>query len=92
MRRALGALSAACRALALCYAALLVLDVLLPAGARTWLLGVNGLATRLLPAPVSGLLVVPTPLGGALRGDYALAAIILLVAGWLCRRVRASLG
>lgn len=91
MSRALSVASAACRVAAAAYLVLLVLDVLLPAGARTWLLGVNGLATRLVPAPVSGLLVLPTPLGGALRGDYALAAIILLVIGRLCRRVSASL-
>lgn len=91
MSRALRIMATLCRVAAGAYLALLVLDVVLPAGARTWLLGVNGLATRLVPAPVQGLLVLQTPLGGALRGDYALAAIILLVIGWLCRRVSASL-
>lgn len=91
MSRALRVVSTACRVAAAAYLVLLVLDVLLPAGARTWLLGVNGIASRLVPGPVSGLLVLQTPLGGALRGDFALAAIILLVIGWLCRRVSASL-
>ena len=91
MSRALGVVATACRAFAAAYLVLLVLDVLLPAGARTWLLGLNGLASRLVPGPVSGLFVLPTPLGGALRGDFALAAVILLAVGWLCRRVSASL-
>ena len=91
MSRALRAVATACRVAAAAYLVLLVLDVLLPAGARTWLLGLNGIASRPVPGPAQGHLVLQTPLGGALRGDFALAAIILLVIGWLCRRVSASL-
>lgn len=91
MRRALGALSVACRAVALCLVALAVLDLVLPTGARTWLLGVNGMVTRLLPDAVSGVLVLRTPLGGALRGDYVIAALALAVAGRLCRLAGRSL-
>lgn len=79
----------ACRALAAALVALAV--AVLPAGARTLLLPLNGLASRLLPGPISGLFVFQTPLGGALRGDFVLAAIMLLALAWALGRASASM-
>ena len=83
--------AAACRALAAVLVALAVADAVLPAGARTSLLPLNGLASRLLPGPISGLFVFQTPLGGALRGDFVLAAIMLLALAWALGRASASM-
>ena len=85
------AVAAACRALAAALVALAVADAVLPAGARTSLLPLNGLASRLLPGPISGLFVFQTPLGGALRGDFVLAAIMLLALAWALGRASASM-
>lgn len=89
--RALGALAVALRVVAAAYVVLLALDLVAPEGLRTWLLGANGFATRLELAPLAGLLVVGTPLGGALRGDYALMATLLLVLAWVARRAASAL-
>ena len=83
--------AAACRALAAVLVALAVADAVLPAGARTSLLPLNGLASRLLPGPISGLFVFQTPLGGVLRGDFVLAAIMLLALAWALGRASASM-
>ena len=70
---------------------LVVADAVLPAGARTYLLGANGVASRLVPGALSGLFVFQTPLGGAFRGDFAALAIVLLVIDWILSRASASL-
>lgn len=70
---------------------LVVADAVLPAGARTYLLGANGAVSRLVPGPLSGLFVFQTPLGGAFRGDFAALAIVLLVIDWIFSRASASL-
>lgn len=80
----------ACRALAWALLALAAADAVLPAGARTALLAANGLVTRLLPAAISGLFVFQTPAGGALRGDFVFAAIMLLALAWALGRVPRS--
>lgn len=89
--RALRALAVACRVCAWALVALVVADALLPAGPRAWLLPVNGLVSGLVPDAVSGLFVFSTPLGGAFRGDFAIVAIVLLVADWALCRLLASL-
>lgn len=89
--RVLRALALACRVCAWALVALVVADALLPAGPRALLLGVNGAVTQLVPAPLRGLLVFAIPLGGAFRGDFAVLAIVLLVADWLLCRTAASL-
>lgn len=80
----------ACRACAWALAALVVAGAVLPAGARTWLLAPTGFFSRLVPGPLAGLLVFPTPLGGSFRGDPAIVAIVLLVLDWILCRVSAS--
>ena len=72
-------------------ALLVVADAVLPAGARTYLLGLNGAVTRLVPGALSGLFVFQTPLGGAFRGDFAALAIVLLVLDCILSRASASL-
>ena len=89
--RALSALAVALRVAAWAIVLLVVADAVLPAGARTWLLGVNGTLSRLVPGALSGLFVLQTPLGGAFRGDFAVVAIVLLVLDWICCRASASL-
>ena len=83
--------AAACRLAAWALVALAVADAALPAGARTALLPLNTLASRALPDAISGLFVFQTPLGGALRGDFVLAAIMLLALAWALGRLAASL-
>ncbi len=81
----------ACSAMAWALLAVVVLEVGLGPGMRTWLLGVDGVVSRLVPAPLLGLMVFPSPLGGALRGDYLLVAIMLSVLRrallWASRRL-----
>ena len=43
----------------------------------------------LLPDGIRGIAVVPTPLGGAFRGDFALIASLLFVLDWLFARLYA---
>lgn len=90
-RRALRALALVCRVAAWALVALVVADAVLPAGPRAWLLDANVAVSGLVPAPVSGLLVVVTPFGGAFRGDFAIVAIVLLALDWALCRLSASL-
>ena len=45
----------------------------------------------MVPSAISGMLVIPTPLGGAFRGDFALLAIALFVVDWACLRIASAL-
>lgn len=56
-------------------------------GVLSW---VNNL-DAMIPAGLSGLLVYTTPLGGAFRGDFFIAAVALFICDWICCRVSASL-
>ena len=87
----LGGIAIACRVAAWALVALVAADAFLPAGPRAALLAANGVAARLVPGPLLGLLVFQTPFGGAFRGDFALAAVLLLVVDWLLVRASASL-
>lgn len=84
-------LSAACRVGAWALVALVVADAVLPAGPRALLLGINGLVTNVIPRALSGLLVFVTPFGGAFRGDFAIAAVTLLLVDWMLCRASVSL-
>ncbi len=88
VRTVLRVAAIACRLLALALVALVALDLVMPTGARTWLLSVNGTVSRLMPSALSGLFVIQTPLEGSLRGDYLVFALVLLVIGQLCGWVR----
>ena len=88
---ALRACAVALRLAAWALVLLVVADAVLPAGARTYLLGANGVASRLVPGALSGLFVFQTPLGGAFRGDFAIAAVALLALDWICCRAAAAL-
>lgn len=88
---ALGIASRTCRVAAWALVCLVAANAVLPAGPRALLLGVNGAVSGLMPAPLSGLLVFVTPFGGAFRGDFALAAVLLLVLDWALCRAAASL-
>lgn len=57
-------------------------------------LGLVGFAmglNDLVPEAISGQLVVPTPFGGAFRGDFFLMALGLFIIDWLLCRLSASL-
>ncbi|NLQ12757.1 hypothetical protein HGI81_02685 [Olsenella sp. KGMB02461] len=57
-------------------------------------LGVVGVIMTLngmVPSAISGMLVIPTPLGGAFRGDFALLAIALFVVDWAAMRIASAL-
>lgn len=66
--RALGALAAISRLLAWALAALVVADAFLVGWSRGWLLATSGVVSRLVPAPIRGLFVFPTLVGGRLPG------------------------
>lgn len=91
LSRALRVLAIVFRVLAWAIVALVVADAVAPAGPRAWLLAPNELVSALVPKPLLGLGVVPTPFGGALRGDFVALAIVLLVLDWICCRLSASL-
>ena len=56
---------------------------------RPFLVQIQTAITMLLPDGIRGIAVVPTPLGGAPRGDFALIASLLLVSDWLFARLYA---
>lgn len=84
--RLLGLLALALRLAALLLAFLVCANALVTGSLRLHLLGLTGLAGRIEPAALSGVLVVPTPFGGALRGDFVIASIILFICDWLLSR------
>lgn len=75
----LRAISIALGALSLFYLVLFVLLALIPSPARSFILPVASIATRLLPSQISGLFVILTPLGTALRCDYIIASVFLRI-------------
>lgn len=87
----LRAVALACRIAAWALALLTVLNAFVVTGLRAWLLPANGLASDLIPGAVSGLFVFQTPLGGAFRGDFLIAAVALLALDWFLTRLAASL-
>lgn len=85
-RSALGVAALIARVLAVALCVLVVVDSLDLGALHTALLGVNGLAARVIPQPILGILVFPTSLGGAFRGDFALVSVLLFVIDWLLAR------
>lgn len=71
--------------------ALVLLDCLPLGQGRTELLAANGLVQRLMPPALAGAFVVASPLGGALRGDFAVMAVCLLVGDWALGRLSEAL-
>ena len=49
------------------------------------------LTPLLVPSALLGRFVYETPFGGVLRGDLALASLILFVVDWTCMRLSDSL-
>lgn len=80
---ALRVLAVIARVIACALLVLVVADVILPSGPRALLVEINLAVSGFIPDGLSGLLVLQTPFGGAFRGDFALAALILLIAGWV---------
>lgn len=79
---ALRVLAVIVRVIACALFVLVAADVILPSGPRALLVEINLAVSSFIPDAISGLLVLQTPFGGAFRGDFALAALILLIAGW----------
>ena len=58
---------------------------------RLLLLRLTNMLPMIVPSALLGQYVVETPFGGILRGDLAIASIILFVLDWLCAKKRSSL-
>lgn len=84
----LPALAARLLALALC--ALVVVLSVPSLSSRTAFVEAASFLSTLMPPQVSGLLVFPTPFGGAFRGDFALTALALFVLDWVFVRISAA--
>ncbi|MDI9590455.1 MAG: hypothetical protein QM302_05395 [Acidobacteriota bacterium] len=89
--QALHLLALALRLAAIALAASFVLAAVLTDAHRATLVSALNLTSSLIPPGLLGVLVYETPFGGALRGDLAIASIILFCADWLCMRLSASL-
>lgn len=76
-------------AIALC--ALVIIAAIPALGYRVSLMPTLDLVTSLLPQQVAGLMVIPTPFGGAWRGDLVVAALTLYGIEWLLTRLRVRL-
>ena len=79
------------RLLAIAFCCLVVLMAIPALGDRATLVQISSLATSLVPSSLSGVLVLPTPFGGAFRGDFALAAFLVYLADWALTNLRAGL-
>lgn len=87
--RALRALAYLCRAAAIVLSVLVVVLCLGTAtdlGLVSIVMGLNDF----VPTAVSGLLVIPTPLGGAFRGDFFLLALFLFILDWAFMRASSA--
>ena len=88
VRRALRLLRQVALVLAAAYLVLVAAGVLVTSELRAQLLGVYDVAAALLPEALRGRYVFSVATGGAFRGDFAIAAIVLVVVAWACGRVR----
>lgn len=59
-------------------------------GNRLTVMRVTARVAALLPSRLAGVYVIDTPFGGAFRGDFAIAAVVLLLLDWIVARVRRS--
>ena len=76
-------------AIALC--ALVVILAVPMINNRLGLIQASNFVSSFMPSNLNGVLVMPTPFGGAFRGDFALAALLLFVIDWILTRLRQRL-
>lgn len=88
---ALRLLAVVLRLMATVLSAGVVCSALLTSSHRARLIEVLNLAQLFVPVGFAGHFVVKTPFGGALRGDLAIASIILFCADWICLVLSTSL-
>ena len=79
------------RLLAISFCCLVVLMAIPALGDRAAMVRISSAAGALVPPSISGILVLPTPFGGAFRGDFALAAFIVYIVDWTLTNVRARI-
>ena len=79
------------RLLAIAFCCLVVLMAIPALGDRATLVQISSFVTSLVPSSLSGVLVLPTPFGGAFRGDFALAAFLVYIVDWALTNLRAGL-
>lgn len=72
-------------------AALVVANVFASGAVRMVLLDVNGFVSGVIPGFLRGLFVFQTPFDGAFRGDFAILAMMFLIADWVFCRIASSL-
>jgi len=72
-------------------AVLVVANVFASGAVRMALLGVNSFVSGLMPEFLRGLFVFQTPFDGAFRGDFAILAMMSLIADWAFCRIASSL-
>ncbi len=70
---------------------LVIATVFLTGSRRASLVGTLNLAPLFIPPTLLGQFVYETPFGGVLRGDLAIASVVLFVADWLCMNLSAAL-
>lgn len=81
----------ALRLLAIAICALVVLMAIPSLGDRASLVQISTFVSSFVPSAMSGVLVLPTPFGGAFRGDFVLAALALYIVDWSLTNLRARL-
>ena len=83
---ALHAVALVARVVAIVLALLVVASVFMGGSMRQTLLQAMRLTPLLVPSALLGRFVYETPFGGVLRGDLALASLILFCVDWACMR------
>lgn len=81
---ALRLLAFVARLAAIALSAAVVASAVLTDSRRYLLVQALNIAHALVPTGVFGRFVMETPFGGALRGDLAIASVLLFVFDWLC--------
>ena len=89
--RVLRTISVILRVVGVLIAVLVVVDAFASGAVRVALSGVNGFVSALTPGFLRGLFVFSTPFDGAFRGDFAILAMMFLVADWILCRIATSL-
>lgn len=79
------------RLAAIALSIMVVAATFLTGSLRAQLVGTINMAPMLMPPALLGQFVYETPLGGVLRGDLAIASVLLFVADYACMRLAASL-
>ena len=88
--RVLWTISVILRVVGVLIAVLVVVDAFASGAVRVALSGVNGFVA-LTPGFLRGLFVFSTPFDGAFRGDFAILAMMFLIADWILCRIATSL-